>query len=221
MRNHAQPAARYGARVSRAQGEQRHAGQAHRRERHERPRHLRGVRVQQREVRGPERLDDVLTVAQDGGGRPTRRRQCRQALHRSRLLLDGVRHESSEGRQREQRDLLDHQAPRRDTAHPPERPDVQHQQHDRQRHHHGLAEQTGGEGAHDQGVASWSRAPGIPRVRAEGEQPEERAEHVLPLGHPGDRLHVRRMDGKGRGDEARSARACPSSRAAGTAAAPR
>ena len=50
----------------------------------------------------------------------------------------------------------------------------------------------------DHQVTADRRPADVPRVRGERQHEEQPAQHVLPFRHPGDRLHVQRMDRKQR-----------------------
>ena len=88
-----------------------------------------------------------------------------------------------------------------------QRPDVQQQQHHRQRHHHRLRHQRQGEERHDtRRTAATTAAARSRRTRAIVSSQKKRAQHVLPLRDPRDRLHVQRMRGEDRRDERAPAR---------------
>ncbi len=81
--------------------------------------------------------------------------------------------------------------------HPPERPVVQQQQHQRQRDQHGLGRQPEGEqGDHRQIANQREAAARVAGVGRQGEHEEQAAEHVFAFGDPSDRFHAQRMDGE-------------------------
>ena len=98
-------------------------------------------------------------------------------------------------------------------------PVVQQQQHKRQRHQRRFAHQPQGEEKEREQVkaGSWMSKVGcwmldvgcwmfsaglphsafrIPHIRPHGQQPEKRAQHILPLRDPRDRVHLQRMQRK-------------------------
>ncbi len=103
----------------------------------------------------------------------------------------------------------------------PQRPVIQQQHHKRPGHQHGLAHQTAGQEEQRQAIVEsqgprvesrprqywpWTLGPltlrpllRVADVEQQREKTEESAQDILPFGHPGDRLHPQRMQGKQRG----------------------
>ena len=83
-----------------------------------------------------------------------------------------------------------------------QRPEIQQQQQRRQRDDHRLGHQAQGKKHRHQQIAR--QRPAVAHIAEIGPQREhekQSAQHVFPLGHPGHRLDVLRMDGEDRGDE--------------------
>ncbi len=80
----------------------------------------------------------------------------------------------------------------------PKRPEVEQQQQERQSDQHRFGEQTQNESQERERVALPARAFGIESIGQQGEEAEERAQDILPFGHPGHRLHMKRVPGKQR-----------------------
>ena len=80
---------------------------------------------------------------------------------------------------------------------PPQGPKIEQQQQRWNRHQHRLGHQTQGEQTdHGEITPERSRMADIFAIGPQGEHEEQPAEHVAPLGHPGDRLDVQGMQGR-------------------------
>ena len=175
--------------------------------------------IDSREIHGPDRLADIEGVGHDRIGQAVRNGQHIRAEHRAPLPLHGDRRDAARQRQREQGKLLEDQVADRarrvgfsgrivsrsrlglERADAPQRPVVQQQQQERPRHEHRFGQQAQPQGDEHQRVACEPAPPGVPRVRAEGQQREQAAEHVLAFGDPRHGLDVQRVQGKQGGDE--------------------
>ena len=90
---------------------------------------------------------------------------------------------------------------RRPRTHPPpslQRPIVQENQRARQADGHRLRHHRQHQRRRHHEVADEYRPLGVPGVSQHGENPEQRAERVLPLGRPGHRLHAQGVNGEQR-----------------------
>ena len=85
---------------------------------------------------------------------------------------------------------------------PPQRPVIEQEKKKRQRDHDRLGKEGEEEQQDNQQIArEGSRLPCVTRVRTHREHEEQAAQDILPLGNPGDRFHVQRMNGEHRSDE--------------------
>ena len=180
---------------------------------------VRRHRIEHAELRRPQRHPEVAQVRERRVREALGQRQVRERLHRPRLRAERD-HARREG-QREQRRLLErelaeprelgaHSGARRRAA--PERPVIEQQQHEGQRHQHRLGHQA--ERIEPQHARVAPCAPPLEpaRVGADREQEEERAQHVLARGDPGDRLDVQRVEGEQRRHDRAARRAAGQAR---------
>ena len=163
------------------------------------PGHHRRVGVEDRQVSRPAERRGVGHVGPEGVGQPQAGGHPIERGDGTRGVLRDVRDDGAGRRQGQQRHLLQHQVAggrriERGQPQAAERPHVEQQQHERQRDDHRLREQAERERHGDEKVAPPAGPPDVVRVADEGQHPEEAAQHVLPLRHPGDRLDVQRVD---------------------------
>ena len=154
----------------------------------------------------PHRLLQINRVRHQRVRQPRSDRYSPERNHRLPLGLGDIRDDAGDRGQPQQRGLFPyppenhrHGEPplfgnrRAFPRHAPQRPPIQQKKHEGQCHQHRLAHQPQRE-EHEHGhVPPDGRPPDIPKVGAHRQQPEQRAEHILPLRHPRHRLHVQRM----------------------------
>jgi hypothetical protein len=211
-----EPADREVAMPRRAQHRDRDGERADRRRRRRTDRRdVERVRVVDGEPARPDRLRDVER------DRDERLRGAHGEPHlgprlRRRTALVDQRHRDRCRADREQRPLLERRA--RDPPgigrasavrpQPRERPIIEQEQRERQRHDHRLGQQTCGEARGHRGEPPAARLLRIARVREHREHPEQPGERVLALERPRHRLDVQRMHGEhGRDERAAPVRA--------------
>jgi len=127
-------------------------------------------------------------------------------LHRVQLRAQG--HERRRRGERGKGQLLEQAAP---VERPPERPEVEHQQQDRQRDEHRLRQDPKRHADERSRVAAPAPGARVRDPRVQREQAEQRAEQVLALRDPRHRLDVLRVEREQQ--RGRSARALPCSEA--------
>jgi hypothetical protein len=155
--------------------------------------------VDRREVHGPRELRDVEAEAVRAGGEAPERAEVRERVERGDLDLREERHAPVDDREREPRPLLqDERPPAHAGRAPPQRMDVEQEQHDRQRDADLLAQEREGK-EHDAREPARRRAGRLGTLdRAQpGEQREQEqqpAQDVAPLGRPRHRLDAQRME---------------------------
>ena len=157
------------------------------------------MRIERGEARWPHRLAQVGTAGDERIRETGAERKGLQAHLGAAVSLREVRHHRRSGSQREEGQLLQERpAPRcresraRRFAPPSaQRPRVEQQQHEGQRHQHGLRRQAEPEERDDRQVPSSGPPPDVLTVSREGQQEEAPAQHVLALGDPRDRFHVK------------------------------
>ena len=165
-------------------------------------RRRRGIGIDRGQAGGPDHLDRVRRVGQDGGGETAIERKDAKPLYRARVPLDehgdDARHES----QSHQGQLLDDQpAPRGGLRRAAERPEVEEEQDEGQGDQHRLGHEPQREEQDDQRVTARARPAHVDQIGPEGQEEEQPAQDVLALRDPGHRFHVQGMELEERGHE--------------------
>ena len=157
--------------------------------------------VEDAEPRGPDELADVREVGDDRVGQARPQWYCLHRDHGAALQVGLERDRGSDGRQEHEGRLLQAEPERGAASQAAQRPEVEEQENHRQRHRHGLGEERQRGPRHHRGVPRGTPPAREAAVGQQGQHPEEGAEHVLALRHPGHRLHVQRVDGEERGHQ--------------------
>ena len=192
--------------------------------------HMVWERVNDRQIGGPDHFSNVRDIRDQGIEDAITQWNFVQLSHRAAALLGNESYNAGTEHQRKHRRLLpeherpprraDHQrlrVPRFRTPHSALRtsakgPIVQQQQHKRQGDGHGFGQQRQRQAEQGQAVESAGLGafdPGLLHVAdigGHGQEPEEGAQNILALGHPGHRFDVERMPGEEGGHQ----RAAPS-----------
>ena len=157
------------------------------------------IRVINRKACRPDCPCEVRDVGHGGVRAARQERVLRDAPRSSAMGLNRVGHDARSRSEREHRYFFhDQPSPGLGAA---ERPHVEQQKQDRERHQHRLGEKTRSVGRQCEGAETnaWALEAGKPCVARE--QTEDGAEHVLSLGDPRHGLDVERVDREERGDE--------------------
>ncbi len=168
--------------------------------------------IENREPAGPHALREVDRIGDRGIREPLVEGQQVRVGHAAALVRHGEGDRARRGDEHEQRELLQHRAhepraiegPGRGRARgreSPERPVVEQEQREGQRHGDRLGEEPKGQAQCHDAVGAKRRALGVARPGEHPEHPEDARECVRTRRHPGHRLHVQRVDGEDRGNE--------------------
>ena len=155
--------------------------------------------MEDREPRWEGELAEVDPGVDDRQGGPVPERGRRDG-HRLDRGLRADREDGDRTRHREERELLGGALREvAGTGRTPERPDVEQDEDGGERRHRRLGRERQGVEDDDPGVRERTGSPGEPEPGEHRGQAEEERQDVLPLGDPGDRLDVERVDGQERG----------------------
>ena len=171
------------------------------------------VRIENGQIHRPDHLPQIEHVGDRGVGQAVAKRQGVGGIQRAGRLLAVNGHDGRAEGNGQQGDFFDPKqvesalgksgvgraGGRRLRTHPLpslQRPIVQENQRARQADGHRLRHHRQHHAGQHRQVAKDMRPLGVPSVNQQGENPEQRAERVLSLGRPGDRLHSQRMQGE-------------------------
>ena len=157
----------------------------------------RDVRIRHRQANRPDDLADVHDERPDGVGDPSRQRYV---LQRAQVASARVSEEGGgggkEGEDKKRRLFDEQRCHPRTAGQPPQRPEVEGEQHQRQRDQCRLRHEPGRHQHHRGRVGGTAAGRCVAGVRDHGQGPEQSAEDVLALGDPGHGLDGQGMHGE-------------------------
>ena len=150
-------------------------------------------RIENREVRRPERLAEVARVRHERVREPRGKRYGRERHHSARARRDDQSDDAHRCRQHDERKFLRDERSGRHRPHATERPPVEEEEYERQCDDHRLGEEPERERDRNGREARPRRVPRIAGISPQRHKPTAGAEDILALRNPRYRFDVQRV----------------------------